>query len=409
MKASSTDASRADLIDRIGRQIGTSVPPTRRRAVETALLEVAERRGVAGISDLYHRLGVDRELTEEVVSTLTVGETYFFRDPDQFELIRTTIIPDLLDGRAAESPLRIWCAGCSSGEEPYSLAIMMETEGLGERARIVATDISQKALRAARKAEYSGWSLRKADPSLLSHFTATGNRYRLDRRIVGRVEFIRHRLGADHGPPVGTAGGQFDLILCRNVLMYMEQAAVARAAQQFHALLAEGGWLLTGPSDPALWTLAPFEAETTSSGVAYRPCRPSERAVVRRSAEESLNAVAPTAASGVGRYPLSAERHYRHGLEMIDSGDHKAAFAALRRSIGLDRTLEAPRFRLAVCLGEHNPEAARRELRRAQTICATRRSDEEVPLMDGITAGAMTEMIEQELLRLRLSGGGQRR
>ena len=258
------------------------------------------KAGVADPSAYAAVLAHDPEALDGLLAELTVGETYFFRDPAQFEFIRAEILPEIRRRRGAEHVLRTWCAGCASGEEPYSLAVVCHEAALADRSHILATDISRRALTNARKARYREWSLRgdgahrvrpyltraageSADPRQGRYSQAE---YQMDERIRRLVAFEYLNLALDVYPSTITGTRDLDLILCRNVLIYFDRATVLEVAQRFFESLAPGGWLVTGASDPPLRELAPLATVVTNSGVFYR--RPAEPMVMR--ADESVEA-----------------------------------------------------------------------------------------------------------------------
>lgn len=218
---------------------------------------------------------------------ITIGETFFFRYAEQFAALRETILPDLVAARAAERSLRIWSAGCSTGAEPYSLAILVH-ELLGPalpdwQVAIVGTDISAAALATARAAEYGRWALRTSPPEeRMRYFRAVPPRpgaareggYALREAYRRMVRFERRNLleliGA--GAPPHLDG--FDLILCRNVLIYFNAETVAALMRAFGARLRDRGWLLIGHAEPNPAFAGWLDAVSLPGTVAYR--RPDE-------------------------------------------------------------------------------------------------------------------------------------
>jgi chemotaxis protein methyltransferase CheR len=210
-------------------------------------------------------------LLDDLISEVTVGETYFFRHPAQFDDLRQTILPTLLRQRRPGHRLRIWSAGCASGEEAYSLAILADQLGAASGVHLLGTDISRDALASARAATYGSWSFRGVDEAVVRrYFQRVGQRWRLDRHLAGLVQFGFLNLALDAYPSTPSGAWAMDLILCRNVLIYLDREVTARMAQGFFATLADGGWLVTGPSDPPLDGDAPFERISTPAGVSYR-------------------------------------------------------------------------------------------------------------------------------------------
>lgn len=433
------------LVGEIAGRVGLSLTEARLGEAEAGLIRIVEANGLDGMNDLLDRLGGDSVLVEQVVSELTVQETYFFRDPAQFETIRKSAIPALLARRHPDAAIRIWSAGCSTGEEPYSLAIMMEEEGLGDRAQILASDISTSALEKARKAEYGKWSMRGCPPGFeRRYFGRYGDRLRLDHRLKRRVFFHWLNLESAHFPSWTT---EVDLIFCRNVLMYCDKETVARVARRLFDCLAAGGWLVPGPSDPALWEHAPFDTETTSAGVVYRrrkelpappPAPPSDGPNARSyspptvpgapspSARESSADIASPARAdairsliragetekalaaaekGTKSYPLSAEMHYLHGKASIEAGRMDAAVAALRRAIFLDRDLAAAHFLLGTAVQETDPALAVRAFYNAAEICDRKTPLETVPLCEESNAGRLASVARQRIADLTAATG----
>ena len=165
------------------------------------------------------------------MAEITIGETYFFRDSAQFALLRDRVLPDLFSParlRAHDAPIRIWSAGCASGEEPYSLAILLHQLGWSSRAQVFGTDVSRPLLRQARQAQYSRWSLRGVPEEIVAtYFKRSGDRFVLLPAIARAVEF-RYLNLADAGYPSPQSGvWGMDLILCRNVLIYFAADRVA--------------------------------------------------------------------------------------------------------------------------------------------------------------------------------------
>ncbi|MGU3663789.1 CheR family methyltransferase [Methylobacterium sp. A49B] len=216
---------------------------------------------------------------------ITVGETFFFRYAEQFEALRGTILPALVAARDSERTLRIWSAGCSTGAEPYSLAILVR-EILGDalpdwRVTILGTDISTEALATARAAEYGRWALRTMPPEeRLRYFTrlppAPGIRreggYALRPEYRALVRFERGNLLTLAEPGPSTAGPDlaFDLILCRNVLIYFEARTVTAVVRGLSHRLRPDGWLLLGHAEPSPAFASFLDAVSLPGTVAYR-------------------------------------------------------------------------------------------------------------------------------------------
>lgn len=237
--------------------------------VEVGIQRAMARAGVDSVQQFAADLESRRRSIDDLVSELTVGETYFFRDPQQFHFIRHEVFPDVVRRRGAEHALRIWSAGCATGEEAYSLAITLSDAGLN--GHILATDLSRPSLESARAASYRRWSLRGAVDALIQRcFHQRGSEWMLDGRFRSQVTFECHNLARAVYPSVPGGIWGMDLILCRNVLIYLDSDTVHRVAQALSETLAEGGWLITGPSDPTLNGIAGLSSVVMADGVYYR-------------------------------------------------------------------------------------------------------------------------------------------
>ncbi len=252
---------------------GLVVGPARSGAFRSALADAMRSARVSDPVVYLADLAVTPALMDDLAGRVTVGETYFFRDPDQFALIEREILPGLVAARRPnDGALRIWSAGCATGEEAYTLAILASR--VGARARTVGTDISRRALAKARRARYTRWSFRGvAEDVVAGHFDQVGDELELHPQYRDAVEF-RYLNLADTGYPSAASGiVGMDLILCRNVLIYFDRETVARVADQLLRSLADGGWLVLGASDPMIADLVPCQVVVSSAGLMYRPAR----------------------------------------------------------------------------------------------------------------------------------------
>jgi len=240
-------------------------------AAEEAICRAMARAGLPDLDTYRARLAEDAASLDDLLIELTVGETYFFRTPEHFEHLRRVVLPQLREQRGPGHALRLWSAACASGEEPYSLTALLQSEGWGEHMVVYATDVSRGALARARQADYGEWSLRGpwAD-RIRPHLRAEGHRYVLSPEVQRRVRFGYLNLALDTWPSAESGIWKLDVIFCRNVLIYFNRATIEAVARRLHDALAEGGYLFTGPSDPPLGALAPLEPVLTEWGVLYR-------------------------------------------------------------------------------------------------------------------------------------------
>jgi chemotaxis protein methyltransferase CheR len=194
-----------------------------------------------------------RPQIEILASHLTVTETYFFRDKHNFEILEKSILPELINAkRNGDKRLRIWCAGCSSGEEPYTIAIILK-EQFKEiedwNVSILATDINPQALKKATEGKYSRWSFRDTPPWVIDrYFTREKeNLFALDPAIKKMVTFTYLNLAEDVYPSLCNATNAMDLIFCRNVLMYFAPEVIRVVTERFYRTILDRGWLIVNP------------------------------------------------------------------------------------------------------------------------------------------------------------------
>jgi chemotaxis protein methyltransferase CheR len=221
-----------------------------------------------------------------LINALTVGETYFFRNEAQINALATHVLPTLIVHKRAaaavvgpniQPQLRIWSAGCASGEEPYSLAILLK-ELLPDihnwHILILATDINQDSLVRARQACYSDWSFRETRARALRaayfDFDAAARRYQLRQEIRHMVTFSSLNLIEDDYPAIYNNTVSMDLILCRNVTIYFTETDTRRVVKKFYEALVDGGWLVVGHSEPSLATYRAFQTRSFPDTLLYQ-------------------------------------------------------------------------------------------------------------------------------------------
>ncbi|MDC3957945.1 CheR family methyltransferase [Polyangium jinanense] len=212
----------------------------------------AERGAPVGAYLEHVILSHDTAELESFIAEITVGETHFFRGPPQFEALRNEIVPSLLHKRRKERVLTALSAGCATGEEAYSLAIVLREAAMndGFRVEVTGIDLNPRALQKAESARYSAWSLRDV-PEVVRrmYFRTEGETWHLSEDVRRLVRF--RRFGLTEGPLVNVFPKGFDLILCQNVLYYLEPEARPEVIASLAAALAPGGILMFGPVDHA--------------------------------------------------------------------------------------------------------------------------------------------------------------
>jgi chemotaxis protein methyltransferase CheR len=279
-----TDAPRTDpgldaVLRLLGDRTGLHFAPARLAAAESGVRRAMARARAASFEPYLRLLQMDDRALDDVIAELTVGETYFFREPAQFDFIRREVLPEVRRRRGEEHAFRAWSCGCASGEEAYSLAIVLEEEWPGRPASLLGTDVSRAALARALQATYGAWSLRGEGAARAgAYLTRQGERFVLADRVRRRVRFEYLNLALDAYPSFAAGAWGMDLILCRNVLIYLDRGTVARVARRLFDTLAPGGWLIAASSDPPLAGDAPYDSVVTPDGVFYRrvegPARP---------------------------------------------------------------------------------------------------------------------------------------
>lgn len=257
---------------------GLQIPDYRTPDLHAALQTLAREQNVGSIAELHPFLQepAGRGALRWLMSRVAIGETYFFRDRAQFAALEQTILPGLLHARRSRRSLRIWSAACSTGEEPYSLAVLLHRllgEGHGWRLEILGTDLNRDALTVARAGRYRAWSFRSVAESFRqSYFQPDGDFLELLPFIRRYVTFQELNLNRDP-LPWSTADGEnglFDLILCRNVLIYFEKATSAKLLRRIHARLAPGGYLLVGAAEQTPLMQEIFEPEPLGAATVFR-------------------------------------------------------------------------------------------------------------------------------------------
>ena len=219
--------------------------------VESRLMPVARRAGLDSLSSLTHNLKrLDAEpLIVDVVEAMMTNETFFFRDRIPFDHLRDTIMPALIQARAMQKRIRIWCAAASTGQEPYSLAMVLKDMGAklaGWRIEILATDLSAEVLEKAKAGVYSQFEVQRGLPIqlLIKHFTQVGDCWQLSPEVRAMVQFRPFNLLNDFGPL-----GVFDLVFCRNVLIYFDQDTKIAVLDRLARQIESDGYLVLGAAE----------------------------------------------------------------------------------------------------------------------------------------------------------------
>ena len=347
-----SDATLSNLSAFLAKEMGMLFPRERWSDLEKAMAAAAPKFGFDEAQECIRWLlsaPLTRRQIETLAGLLTVGETYFLRDPRSFEILEREILPALLGARRGkEQRLRIWSAGCSSGEEPYSIAILLRRlipDIKQWNVTILATDINPAALQKAMDGVYGKWSFRGTPPWFQElYFTSEAEgRFRVAEPIRRMVSFEYLNLADDSYPSLATNTNAMDIILCRNVLMYLTPETVHKVVGKLQRSLVDNGWLIVGPVEYSAYE--PLETVRFGTATFYRKSAPNPQepqdiipepeATVKGSPEPSLAQAAPpraaveAAAAGV---PAAAQSSYEAASALYRQGLYPRAAAMLRES-----------------------------------------------------------------------------
>ena len=240
--------------------------------VESRLLPVARKAGFANLGELVAALkSPDRTaLMTEVVEAMTTNESFFFRDKVPFDHFRNTIMPALLAARRGSRTIRIWCAAASTGQEPYSLAMCLknlESDLAGWHVELLATDLSTEVLEKARAGLYSQFEVQRGLPIqlLVKHFTQAGELWQIAPELRAMVRYQQLNLLADFSQL-----GMFDLVFCRNVLIYFDQDTKTDVLNRMGRVVASDGYLVLGAAETVIGLTDRFKMVPDKRGL-YAP------------------------------------------------------------------------------------------------------------------------------------------
>jgi chemotaxis protein methyltransferase CheR len=272
---------------------GLDLSADKQYLVESRLIPLARRAGLNGIGELVQKMKTGGEtLTTKVVEAMTTNETFFFRDKIPFDHLRDTILPQLIPARATRRSLRIWSAASSTGQEPYSIAMCLKEFGpalSGWRIEIVATDLSQEVLEKSKAGIYSQFEVQRGLPiqMLVKYFKQTGELWQLNADIRGMVQHRQLNLLQDF-----SGLGKFDVIFCRNVLIYFDQDTKVRIFERLSKVLEPDGTLMLGAAETVVGISDAFKPYPDKRGLyQLNPAR-AVRANVAGGMPQALRVVA---------------------------------------------------------------------------------------------------------------------
>lgn len=237
--------------------------------LESRLLPVARKWKLATFDDLVRliRTKMDEAVIRDVVEAMTTNESFFFRDVKPFDQFKQVVLPALMKARVTTRSIRIWSAACSSGQEAYSLAMIlseMAPQIAGWRIEIIGTDLSLEILQKAKDGLYSQFEVQRGLPItlLVKYFTQTGDRWEISQKIRNMVQYRPFNLLSDPTPL-----GRFDVVFCRNVLIYFDQPTKARVLNNIARLMPEDGYLFLGGAETVLGLSDRFQLVPGQRGI----------------------------------------------------------------------------------------------------------------------------------------------
>ncbi len=273
------------------RATGISLDSEKAYLAESRLQPLMQRLGIADLETLVSRLvaGFEPDLSREVIDAMTTNETFFFRDRTPFDNFRKIVLPALLEARKDIGRIRIWCAACSTGQEPYSLSMLLDEEAQrlsGWEIEIVATDLSHSVIAAAREGLYSQFEVQRGLPiaQLLRYFRQEGDRWRINEYLRSRIQFQQFNLLSDY-----TELGRFDVIFCRNVLIYFDVPTKQAVLEKMARVIPQDGYLIMGAAETVIGLTDAFvpHDEHRSINVPKRPTMTPARVPLRLVASQS--------------------------------------------------------------------------------------------------------------------------
>lgn len=434
----------------IASRLGLDFPEHRRADLERGLLRACRNSSIQAPQAYLAWLATLADESPEwrrLAGHLTVGETYFFRDRAAFEALERDVLPSLIAGRRSEGilRLRLWSAACATGEEPYSLAILLDRllpDSSDWALTILATDINPEALEAAQRGRYREWSLRDTPPWIPDRYFQRrgGGTFELDPRIRRMVTFAPLNLAENGYPAAVTNTSAMDLILCRNVLMYFTPEAQRATVARLQQALVPGGWLVVSPSEASAELFKPLTHVSFPGAIFYRSDAGSVTPPVRDWQAEAILTSSPglsalleirgspvaSPAKEPAEAPPDAATYLRRARALADQGDLEEArrlceaalrrdrldpeahlllaaicqergdipraLQALRRAIYLAPDCAPAHFLLgSLLIRQEQGGRGRRCLETAMSLLSSVPRDEVLPGSDGLTAGRLLE------------------
>ena len=421
----------------VARHLGLHFPPERHADLARGVQGAAQELGWSDTAAFVrHLLGapLDTALQRVLARHLTIGETYFLRDPQLLDALARQVLPGIIERRRGrDQRLRLWSAACASGEEPYSLAILLHRllpDIADWRITITATDINPDALNKAAAGVYGEWSFRNVP--------ATVRQAWFERRPDGRhavrpalrklVNFEFLNLVEDVYPSLETDTNAMDVIFCRNVLMYFTPAQIERVVARLHDSLVQGGWLAVSPSETSQDLFSRFATANFPGAILYckgatsasrpaatpvpflvkdpappaaatTPPRPPQPGAAQRARALANEGRLDEALAWCDRWiagdKLEPAAHYLRAVVLVEQGEQEAARASLRRAVFLDPGFVLAHFALGnLARRDERAAEAARHFANVQRLLAAYQPGELLPQGEGLSAGRLAQIVQ---------------
>lgn len=433
------DALMSSLNDFVCSKMGLCFTEDKKKDLERAILEVYAELGFNDAQSCIKWL-ISCEPTkrqiEIIASHITIGETYFYRDKEFFNALEQHVLPELIFSRKKSKYLRFWSAGCSSGEEAYSLAILLSRmipDISKWNITILATDINYLFLEKGRKGVYTKWSFRSTPDSIYMYFDQTREGFQINENIMKMVTFNYLNLAQDIYPSVFNNTNAMDVIFCNNVLMYFKPDAAKKALERLYLCLVDGGVLAITPAEASHLITSIFEKINLNGTILYKKDKkmaikhvPVEMKITELHVDlpHFIPSVTPSImpvkekksgafdealflanlgkldeAKAICKKAIDCDRlnpisHYLNAVISQELGDITTAIASLRHAIYLDKDFILAYFSLGNLLNrEGKTQEARKCFDNTLSLLSKLSPNEALPASEGITAGRLSQIV----------------
>ncbi len=265
-----SDSTFKQLRDFIYEKSGIFIPDTKKYLIESRLGTIMSQKNMNSFEDYlsFLRNGSEEDL-KRLFDAITIKETYFFREPQQLDIFINPVISKVLEQKkAGAKKVKVWSAACSTGEEPYTLTIILMEKQLLSRVEIYASDISSSALNSAKKADYNSYSVRNVPvPYIKKYFSNSGHTYNLNPPVRDAVKFMHINLVNERDIRLLR---DMDIIFCRNVLIYFDEKAKQKAVSHLYNSLNHGGFLFIGASESLHSVTRAFRPDVINNVIVYQ-------------------------------------------------------------------------------------------------------------------------------------------